>query len=1053
MQVEVPRDPEPALVAALREHLAHKKEPELFAVYLQTLINDVQTLAKSPIAALSSPGVYLYSVAKKYLERLSDKSVQNPEHLFEFFHGVVRCIAAEDPAKLNALFQKDATIEKTLASHIGSVGLTGRSPKYLFDVLLMVLRAKEQAPQGAARSPEVLSLVWQAAMDDSDFLRHNAQKFLAHLLELQSGHTAQVLALIQSKATPILDGWFVKSKEASRTLEVLRKTQTHFSVEAKLGFVERAVRIAEGKAAEPLKIKAFELLENVFASSYFSVKATAALLDALNRLEEEFLAFLTNKRLVIAFFKARLQILLNFYALDPSAARPHVPAFVSALFEFFASDTFEEAMQQQQEDAPAVPVGRAKSGRGRREEPSEARVALTDVEETFRFYKRFSFRLFDLLIANCFDAFLFAELEPNSGDRDMHQLTDLLQNMDLEGTQNSLAGQSSVAKLFALLAHTVSSRFEKNFEFTLRILSKIIAKVNQLGFGKSPIFNEHLGRFYRAAQAILAQPGISAASSERLWDFQADILGAGDLTALIPAVFQINTQQQFDASNLENPEFVAFLEAMARKAHHFRFAALQTFFFMVVTFAVDSFAGRDRQDAMVTEEPTPAEGSPLQLQKKLEDNLTLRLVSSIHKFDQFDVTDLARLPELAENVVSSLLSSAVSEHPFLTKQFLSVLNGLLLAVITHRARVAPASLQQFEALLKTQAVLPKVCKAYVQWGSQKDRTHFENFLKLYARLFPSKATADLILKNILRLEKLLKTPETFPKGLAEVPLVVALLTGFDNIAQQNELLVHSLKFSQTLLATKQGGLKLGFKMLTGLLNNLPVSHFGPLLTLVEGVLQGFLTAATPGKHFEGASLKFLRKLVAAYALNLSPADFQTQMHAFCEKYLSLVVLNFKNRSKKTRKAAQAVLGEMVESFHHLDKQLLGEGRHPPVIDDKSFVVCCVVAGLAGETALAKANSVEAIAFLLKEFWSALSPSLVQSLTRVALLLIREKNGEVYGSVLKYISRLLKKSVPAKLEAELPVLVEAVFEWDADSAKRASAKLKTLVSLFNRKFVR
>jgi hypothetical protein len=472
---------------------------------------------------------------------------------------------------------------------------------------------------------------------------------------------------------------------------------------------------------------------------------------------------------------------------------------------------------------------------------------------------------------------------------------------------------------------------------------------------------------------------------------------------------------------------------------------------MVVHYAVEAFARKGQEGAMETETP---DASLQQLQQKLEENLTLKIVSSIHKFDNFDLSDLPHLSHFGDHLVATLLSPTVTENPFLTKQFLSILNGLMLFVATNRQRVSPQVIEQIENALKSQGVMPKMCKAFVRWANQKDKTHFENFLKLYSKLFPNKPTAELIQKNILRLQRLLTSedPIQASKGVAEVPIVVCLLTGFDNLSQHNDLLVHSMKFAQILLDSKIGGLKLGFKLLGGLLNNLHVSQYGQVMMIVEGVLSAFLTNTSSEKRFEGACLKFLGRLVRAYSVSLSPAEFQTQMNIFCEKYLNLVVLNFKNRSKKTRKAAQAVLFEMVTSYHRLDTEVLKEGRQQPVIDERSFVVCCLIAGLAGETSLAQANSVEALAFLLKGFWDALSPSLIKSLTRVILLLIKGKSSEVYTSILKFMSRLLKKSAPDSLAAELPVISEAIFEWDPEATKKASAKVKTFVSLLNKKFV-
>lgn len=1062
MQVEPKPHDEPTLIVAIRDMLARKAAPEVFDVYIETLVSDVEALAKSPIASVPNAYVYVYAVAKKYLERFGANSTQKAEHLFEFYHVVFNCLFNDDSGKLTALLQRDDTLEQVILGLFQAHGSEGKSAKYLFDVLLICLRAKEAMPTANHRAPEVLQLVLQSSISEDEFLSRKSQKFIGQILDLKSQSLATLLRLTQEFITPVLDSWFIKSKEAVRILDLLKRVVPFFTSEVKLDFLRRLLGIAEGKSPAQAKTKVFDIAEAIFASGFFSLRDTQSIMESLVRMEDHFVQFLTDRRLVVAFFKARLQVLLNFYSLDPLAARPFIPSFVSSLFEFFAHETFEDvAHALEDESEPAKKPKARQQGKDRRTrtpEPAVQTPQKAELAETFKFYKRFSFRMFELLIANAFDFGLFSELSGGNADESLAQVADLLHNMDLEEEANSFAGKSSVFKLFALMDHTISARFEENFEFTLRIITKMVDKVADLGFRSSVGFNEHLAKFYMSSRALLKGEGLKPASANQLDVFMAEVLGAGDLELLIPLIFNLKAEQQFDVRNLENPDFVAFLHTLSRRGNHFRFAALHRFLGMVLQYSLEEHLKTGGTGDMEVEQEEGAEGTTDQLFRKLETNLVRQIVSSIHRFDVFTAVDTPKLDVYATYLVQTMLQDQIYDDSFLTKQFLGVFNGLMLFVVSGNVKLPKPVLDRFEALIKSSNLLPKVCKNFIRWASHKDKLHFENFLKLYAKLFPNDATAQIVQKNATRLEKLLKSneKEQSAKAVGEGAIIVNLLMGFEQLARFNDLLVLSLKFAQALFDSgAPNAVKLAFKVLGALLTNLHPSQFGQVLSVVEGVMAGFLQGQFADRKFENSCLKFVSRLMHAYATNLPLAEFRTKVEAFCEKYLNLVVFNFKNRNKKTRKAAQAVLSEMFQRYHAIEAAPLDSAAPTPankVIDEKSFLVCCLIAGLAAETDVAKANCVEALAFVVKEFAGHLSPTLVHSITRVALLLVKGHNSEVFTSVLKFVSRVIKKQDVKDLEADLPLVIEGVFEWDPESTKRASAKIKTFIAVLNKKFV-
>jgi hypothetical protein len=228
-----------------------------------------------------------------------------------------------------------------------------------------------------------------------------------------------------------------------------------------------------------------------------------------------------------------------------------------------------------------------------------------------------------------------------------------------------------------------------------------------------------------------------------------------------------------------------------------------------------------------------------------------------------------------------------------------------------------------------------------------------------------------------------------------------------------------------------------------LLTNAHDVQLTQLTSLAENQINRFVEGKSNDNKFEGGCLKFLSLLFESLHLNLSIDDFKLKTHSFCQNYFGFVVFNFKSRNNKTRECAQKVL-ETLFAFYYADDA---------IIDDKSFLVCCLISGLAAETTLAKASCIDAIAFILKQFSTQMTPTLIHSIMKIVILLVKEKQTEIFNSALKFMTRVLKRQQQSIILDNLPLIIESVFEWDAESAHKALAKIKNFISLLNRKFVR
>lgn len=1046
------------LIFKILERINKKKNVEIFKVYWETLKNDIKNVAKMDVESIPNLYVYIYSIGKMYLQNYSRKSIQKIEELYEFFHILFNCTFNHDPSKLTSILAKDDNIEGILLNHFEIYSTEGKTSKYIFDIILICLKSKDQLESQNKFAPMILELILKTSLSEDEFLSRKSHKLISQILELKVKTMPILVNKTEKFIFPILETWFIKTKDLPKILDLIKKTIAYFSTDVKLKVFEFLLPIAEGKSTILTKIKIFEIIETVFAGAYFSIKFTQTVLDNLIKIEDMFVQLLTDKKLVITFFKARLQVLLNFYSLDPLSAKFYIPSFISSLFEFFAADTYQELAQiTQEEDRQKVQL---KKGKHNSVETNEQTDNNQNMEETFNFYKRFSFKLFGLLIENTFDYSLFAELNPISSQSDFNQISDLMNNLNLEENSNTFFGKTTIFKIFTLMNHVISARFIQNFSFTLQILSTMVKKISELGFKSWTTFNEQIAKFYITVRNLQLQEDIPTQTRVHLESFLTNIICSGDLLIIIPLIFKISPGQQFDVNNLNNSDFVFFVHILAQKGNNYRFAALYDYMVMIYHFIIDHYLEQSIGTKMETEKIDENEFSKEVFDQKLESNFIEQVLSTLPKFTCFELSDVQNLEKYAVFITSTLFTDKIYTNPLICRHFITILNSLMIFLVHNKTKIDKEVFDRILSGLKNSSALAKICKLLIKVGKNSNKLHFENFLKLFSKLFPDDFTSGIIVKNISRLEKLIKSPDLIQqsKGIVESAIISSLLTGFEELGRRNDLYNLSLGFAQTLfLCSGSESVKMGFKILSALLTNIHQTQYPQLLIYVEGLLNGFLKGQFVDKKFENNCLKFVNQLLNSYFINLEIDDFKLKIQHFCEKYFNFIVFNFKNRNQKTRKAAQKVLSFLFQKYHgieiqtEVDNTVTFASTNEP-IDSNSFLICCLISGLASETIVAKASCVEAISFILKEFGTYMTKDLIHSIMKVVVLLFKEKNHEIYTSSLKFMTRVLKKQDIKIVEENLPLIIEAVFEWDADSAKKSNAKLKNFISLLNRKYV-
>lgn len=94
----------------------------------------------------------------------------------------------------------------------------------------------------------------------------------------------------------------------------------------------------------------------------------------------------------------------------------------------------------------------------------------------------------------------------------------------------------------------------------------------------------------------------------------------------------------------------------------------------------------------------------------------------------------------------------------------------------------------------------------------------------------------------------------------------------------------------------------------------------------------------------------------------------------------------------------------------------------------------------------KSASIEALAYLLKTFYDQMDISLIKNCTELILLVTKDKKREIYRSILKYIKNLYKHKSLEILEEMLPTVLEALLQWDNESARAERSHIRNFFSV-------
>lgn len=720
-------------------------------------------------------------------------------------------------------------------------------------------------------------------------------------------------------------------------------------------------------------------------------------------------------------------------------AKHFIPGFVSSTLEFFADQHYKEA----DTDGTAI----ENEGKG--------------VESKDTVYKNFASKIFEILIESTFDGYLFGEL---SGNDTEGQLGDLIYNIEIEGSQTNFGKKTVVSKLLSLFSYMISARFAQSWGSLFRIFDQFLKKICSLGHRSSALYNNWLAGVYRDTHSIIT---LMPEFESQLEGLLSSIINNSDSVMFFDELFGAHSHDL--AQLLDNDQFRYYIYLVSVHGRGLAFKLLYVKLRPIFEMALNELAVS--KGNMEIEEDGAAQMDPNAIGNRLRHSLFTQIINASSKFTEFNSLEIGLLPESLKFLLQAMDVNPSSAHQTV-KALVKLIIHLIMTVINESNKKMSKVMSEIVEILKTNTVLAKTSKAFIGAASAEDVQLYDNYLKVLGKILPAQHTIGIISKNIKRLRVLLqkKDQESMERAVREAAIVSALLTAFDDLFRQVEVFNDALGFGQELLECGvKGAAKAAFKIYTSILRNSHPSQYPEILTIVQERVNLFLEGKIKDHKFDLFALKFLKNGLESIALNFDKKFLAENLHKFMEKFLSFIVFNIRNKGAKARDSSKSLISLITVLYHDIDPnevpelqssriinadfaQVISKAGSFQKIDEESFVVSCLIAGLAGDSGYMKSCTIEALAYLFKSLGEYCSQSLIKSSTEVVLLLIKEKNREVFTSILKFLKAVFKKQNRAVLAEDLPLIAEAVFEWDSSNTKAIRNKVKTLISVIIRKFV-
>jgi uncharacterized protein (DUF2267 family) len=894
--------------------------------------------------------------------------------------------------------------------------------KPIISILRFAVYAKKNNLKAAFESGghfvEAVKIIFEGLTVDKQPVRKEAGKAVQFMLEVsksdQNGFAANgnFLKSFDSFCNFNMENWFIQPQRAQYTLYSLSTCLHYFDDERIKEYVELFIRIIDGKSSIELKTLSCLVIENLFAAKHVVNTYTKEVVNRLVDLCEKIFPEATHPNQLTSMVQCLVQVYLNYNTGTPYLAKELLPKVL---------DICAELLCMTPDEVTAF-------------EPS----TITSIKE------RVTKNIELLLLLSC-DEYLF----PNDEGLDLlgaltmqGNLLDNIREREGLGHQGVLSPRK---RLMITLKNMLSARFETSQIYVLNIIDSFCTKLGQLGLSQ----NEHVSEdIVELIIEIKNTCGFNQLTEKCL----GNLLNRANMETLLKVLPIKVLDIDFNSATFdsESNSFVLSLLSMYKQRVLFK------------TFYEHLWPQLCRLQTVIKQQSLLKDGQhteKLHYARLL--NLENQYLAIMKKSIVFPESHKQEFTKYLTDLLIALLSLDEADSEKLT-YYGEPLKFLLVACIAEK-EANPQLYAQILGIIREQGLMTKMCKLNNKLESKV--VFVTDCIKILVIMLEKSVAVNILGKNVTRLHQYFNSctdfkHANFERNLKDLDTIIVMTSVFKELHSHD--VYHDLvKLLAALFAVENERVwKKATNLAQAMIQNCHYSYCPSIFEKVTLFFEARMQAIKANKNrhsaaigmaeeklksrkfkqrLQGIILKVAKEFIKSYfsakiadATSTGEAFLEKvgeELVSFCDSYLPIAVVCTKNKSSKTRENAKDFILKLDEAY----TQITG---------DNKTLMSTVLAGLAGKTSLMKSATIQVIGLLLDQKYESLEDEYKEKMTEVVMLVLKDQNHEIFQAVLTFLKVYVKVIEEKALKPQLPIIMQALYEFDPQSAKN-STKIMTI----------
>lgn len=811
-----------------------------------------------------------------------------------------------------------------------------------------------------------------------------------------------------------MENWFIQPQRAQFTMYVLSTCLVHFEEDRVKEYVDIFIRIIEGKSSVELKSLSCLVIENLFAAKHINNTYTKQLVNRLIDLCEKTFPDANHPHQLTSLVQCLVQVYLNYNTGTPFYAKEMLPKVLDICAELLSLN------------------------------PDE--VTTFDASTVLTIKERVTKNIELLLLLSC-DEYLFPSDEGLDLFGAMSIQENLLDNIREREGLSKMGHLTPRKKLLITLKNLLSSRFESSRLYVLNIIDSFCTKLNQLGMTKDQQVSDDL---IELIVEIRENCGFSNLTEKCL----GNMISKVDLQTLLERLPIKVLDVDLNSTTFDEDSNAYVLSLLSIYKSHVNFAVFYKHLWSQLlksqTMVKNQAHFKDSQhnDKLLYVRLCHIENQYLTVLKKS----IVFLDSDVDQYVTYLSELLTVLLALGENETEKL--SFYGEP----------LKFLLVAVIGLKQCNTQIYAQAL-GVIREQNLMTKMCKLNNKLESKV--AFVTDCIKILVIMLDKTVAVNILAKNVSRLHQYFNSCQdfkhvSFERNLKDMDTIIVMTSVLKELHSFD--VYHSLnKLLTALYAVENERVwKKATNLAQAMVQNCHYSYCPAIFEQVSIFFEKRIQAikANKAKHsishgmseeklkskkfkqrLQGIVLKVAKEFVTHYFID-KIKDLGTQggaglekvgeeLTGFCDSYLPISVVCTKNKSGKTRDHAKDFLFRLDEAYTLIS-------------GDNKSLMSTVLAGLAGKTSLMKSATIQVIGIMLEKKDDSLDQDYKEKIAEVILIMLKDQNKEIFHAVTGFLRVYIKLTDEKALKLQLPLIMQAIYEFDPQSAKNSTKSMTQLL---------